>query len=132
MYKSWLVTGIRFVVGIIFLQTLFFKFSAAEESVYIFSTLGVEPWGRLGAGVMELLIVALLLVPRLVWLGALLGLGTMFGALGAHLFVIGIEVSQDNGLLFGLALFNFFGCGLLLFLERETLRMLWKKVRKQA
>ncbi|TGL59081.1 DoxX-like family protein [Leptospira ognonensis] len=132
MSKLWIVNAVKLAVGIIFLQTLFFKFSAAEESVFIFSSLGAEPWGRIGSGVIELLIVALLLFPRLVWLGALLGIGTMIGALGAHIFVIGIEISQDHGLLFFLALFNFLGCGFLLFRERETLLMLLKKVRKQA
>ncbi len=85
-------------------QTLFFKFTAAEESVFIFSTLGVEPWGRIGSGVAELAAALLLLFPGTAALGALLALGIMAGAIVSHLTVLGIEVRGDGGLLFGLAL----------------------------
>jgi hypothetical protein len=84
-------------------QTLVFKFGAAPESVWIFQTLGVEPWGRLGSGAVEALAVALLLVPRVAVLGALLGAGTMLGAILSHVFVLGIAVQGDGGLLFALA-----------------------------
>lgn len=85
-------------------QTLFFKFTGAEESRYIFSTLGVEPWGRIGAGVMELIAAALLLVPRAAAFGAMLAMIAMTGAIGAHLTKLGISVKGDGGLLFGLAI----------------------------
>lgn len=98
------LTGIvRTIAAVILAQTLFFKFTAAPESVYIFSTLGVEPWGRIAAGLMELMAVILLLGNRTAWLGALLAMGLMFGAIGAHLTRLGIEVQDDKGLLFGLA-----------------------------
>jgi len=84
-------------------QTLVFKFGAAPESVWIFQTLGVEPWGRLGSGAVEALAVALLLMPRAAVLGALLGAGTMLGAILSHVFVLGIAVQGDGGLLFALA-----------------------------
>ncbi|MEM7483340.1 MAG: DoxX family protein [Acidobacteriota bacterium] len=91
------------VAGILF-QTLFFKFTAAPESVYIFQTLGAEPWGRIGSGMVEFLAGILLLIPsRVVW-GALLAAVTILGAIGSHLTVLGIEVQGDGGLLFGLAL----------------------------
>jgi hypothetical protein len=84
-------------------QTLFFKFSGAPESVYIFSTLGAEPWGRIGSGILELVAVGLLLYPRTPAVGAALAIGLMLGAIGAHLTRLGIEVQGDRGTLFGLA-----------------------------
>lgn len=97
---SWVL---RLVAAGILLQTLFFKFTGAEESVYIFRTLGVEPWGRLGTGVMELAASILLLVPGTVAFGALLAMGLMGGAIMSHLTVLGIAVGGDGGLLFALA-----------------------------
>ena len=96
---------LRIVVAVILLQTLFFKFSGAKESVYIFSTLGAEPWGRIGSGVVELLASVLLLVPRTAVIGAILSLGTICGALMAHLTRLGIKLTAvgDHGELFGLA-----------------------------
>jgi uncharacterized membrane protein YphA (DoxX/SURF4 family) len=94
----------RIAAAIILLQTLYFKFTGAPESVHIFSTLGVEPWGRLASGVAELVAAILLLTTRWNWLGAALAIGIMLGALGAHLTVLGIEVQGDGGLLFALAL----------------------------
>lgn len=92
------------VAAVILGQTLFFKFSGAEESRYVFETLGAEPWGRIGSGVVELMAVVCLLTPRLAAVGALLALGTMTGAITSHLTVLGIEVQGDGGLLFALAL----------------------------
>ena len=37
----------------IMLQTLFFKFTAAPESVYIFKRMGTEPWMRWVQGIWE-------------------------------------------------------------------------------
>jgi hypothetical protein len=85
-------------------QTLFFKFTGAPESRYIFSTLGIEPWGRIGTGVAELVAVALLLYPKTSVLGAVLAVGLMGGAIMGHLTRLGIEVQGDHGLLFKLAL----------------------------
>ena len=90
-------------------QTLFFKFTGAPEAVHIFSTLGVESWGRYAAGIAELITVILLLIPRTAFLGAVAAAGTMIGALGAHLGPLGIEIAgegieADGGTLFILAL----------------------------
>jgi hypothetical protein len=85
-------------------QTLFFKFTGAPESRYIFTTLGIEPWGRIGTGAFELVAVALLLYPRTPVLGAVLAVGLMGGAIMGHLTKLGIEVQGDHGLLFKLAL----------------------------
>ncbi len=95
---------LQMIAAAILAQTLFFKFAGAEESVYIFRTLGLEPAGRIGSGVAELIAVVLLLTPRTVIYGALLSLGVITGAIASHLTKLGIEVEGDGGLLFGLAL----------------------------
>jgi len=97
---SWIV---RLTAAIILLQTLFFKFTGAPESVYIFTKVGMEPWGRYGSGVAELIAAILLLSSCHCWLGALLALGVMGGAIMSHLTVLGIVVQDDGGLLFALA-----------------------------
>src|SRR5689334_5005078 len=95
---------LRLVAAVIMLQTLFFKFTASEESVYIFSMLGMEPWGRIGSGVVELIASLLILYPRTTPFGALLGLGVMSGAIFFHLAKLGVEVKGDHGQLFIYAL----------------------------
>ncbi len=98
---SWVL---QLVVAAILLQTLFFKFTGAEESVYIFTSLGLEPAGRIGSGIAELIASGLVLMPATAALGALLAAALMLGAIGSHLFTpLGIEVMDDGGLLFGLA-----------------------------
>lgn len=92
------------MAALILLQTLYFKFTAAEESVFIFTTVGLEPWGRLGVGILELIAAILLIVPVTAWIGAVLALGLMVGAIGMHVTVLGIEVKEDGGYLFTLAL----------------------------
>ena len=102
----------------ILVQTLFFKFTAAPESVYIFSTLGLEPVGRIGSGIAELIASILLLTPWTATLGAVLALGVMSGAIVSHLTVLGIEVQGDGGLLFALAIIVFVSSAIVLFLRR--------------
>lgn len=116
---SW---ALRLLAAGILLQTLYFKFTAAPESVYIFSQLGIEPWGRIGTGIAELIVAALLLWPRTAWLGALGSLGVISGAIMAHLTQLGIEVQGDGGLLFGLALAVFFSSLGVLYLHRTEAR----------
>ena len=94
---------LRLVAAVILMQTLFFKFSGAEESKFIFSSLGVEPWGRWFAGFSELVACLLLLVPATQVLGALASVGIMAGAILSHLLILGLVVKDDGGLLFGLA-----------------------------
>lgn len=94
----------RLLASLIMLQTLYFKFTASPESVYIFTTVGMEPWGRIGVGVFELFASVLILVPSLVWLGSLLALGLMAGAIGMHATLLGVEVKGDGGQLFIYAL----------------------------
>ncbi len=102
----------------ILLQTLFFKFTGAAESVYIFSTLGLEPWGRIGSGIAELAAAILLLIPGTSALGALLAAGLMAGAIVSHLTTLGIEVQNDGGLLFGLAV-TVLACSLIILYVRR-------------
>ena len=117
---------LRIVIAIILLQTLFFKFSGAKESVYIFSTLGAEPWGRIGSGIVELIASILLLVPRTAVYGAILSLGTICGALFAHLTKLGIKLRAvgDNGELFALALTVFVLSIIVLVLRRAEIPIL--------
>jgi uncharacterized membrane protein YphA (DoxX/SURF4 family) len=94
----------RIAITVILLQTLYFKFTGHPESVALFSKLGVEPWGRIGTGVIELIAGILILVPATALIGAALSLGLMAGAIASHLFVIGIESDNDGGQLFMLAI----------------------------
>jgi len=124
--KSWNVSvlaswALQLVVAVILLQTLFFKFTGAAESIYIFSTLGVEPWGRIGSGIVELIAAILLLVPATVTVGAALALVVIVGAIVSHLTVLGIEVQGDGGLLFLLALTVFVGSAAILVLRRSEI-----------
>lgn len=118
---SW---ALQLVVAGILLQTLFFKFTGAEESVYIFTTVGAEPWGRIGSGVVELVAALLLLTPATAPYGALLTMATMSGAILSHLTLLGIEVEGDGGLLFGLALVAFAGSATVLALRGAQVPLL--------
>ena len=122
---SWIL---RLVAAAILLQTLFFKFTGAPESVYIFTKVGAEPWGRIGSGVVELIAAILLLMPRYTWAGSLLAMGMMAGAIVSHLAVLGIEVQGDKGLLFALAVIVFVSCGVNLFLHRSEIPVLGEKL----
>jgi uncharacterized membrane protein YphA (DoxX/SURF4 family) len=125
MKKEILIWILRITTSVILLQTLFFKFSGAEESIYIFSTLGVEPYGRIGSAIAELIAAVLILIPRTTWLGALGAAGIMIGAILSHLFVLGIEVQNDGGLLFALAVITFLcSLGLLYFNKNKLFNLL--------
>jgi uncharacterized membrane protein YphA (DoxX/SURF4 family) len=110
---------LRIVPAVILLQTLFFKFSAAPESVYIFSTLGLEPVGRIGVGILELIAAILLLTPKTTSVGAALSVALMAGAIFGHLTRLGIVVQNDGGELFILALIVLITCFALLILFRR-------------
>src|SRR5712691_9984467 len=97
--KTIFTWALRVVAALMLLQTLFFKFTGAPESVYIFSKVGLEPYGRIGSGVVELIAAILLLMPRYTWLGAGIALGVIGGAIMSHLTVLGIVVMDDGGLL---------------------------------
>ncbi len=120
MKKNWLWIP-ALVAAVILLQTLYFKFTAHPDSVLIFSTLGVEPYGRIITGVLELITAAILLIPRWRIFGALNGIGMMVGAMASHLFLLGIEIQNDGGLLFGLALVVLACCSIIVVVDREQL-----------
>jgi hypothetical protein len=127
---SW---ALQIVAAAILGQTLFFKFTAAPESVHIFTTLGAEPWGRIGSGVAELAAVVLLLVPRTAAIGAVLGLGVISGAILSHVTKLGIEIRPpgedgDGGLLFALALVTFAACALVAWVRRSELPVVGRKL----
>src|SRR5438552_3990531 len=90
----------RLIAALIMMQTLYFKFTGAEESIHIFTAVGMEPWGRIGVGVMELFASILILLPATVWLGSVLGMGLKAGAVSMHLLILGIQVVNDGGQLF--------------------------------
>ena len=121
---SWVL---QIVVAVILFQTLFFKFTGAEESVYIFSTLGVEPWGRLLAGTMELVAVGLILYPPAAVYGALLSLGVITGALASHV-KLGLVVKDDGGLLFVLAMSVFLASLAIVYLRRSEIPVLGERL----
>lgn len=101
--QKYIIIIARFGAAAILLQTLFFKFTAAPESVYIFTTLGIEPFGRIGSGIAELIAAILLLWPNKSLIGALLSAGVMVGAIASHVLILGYEIMGDGGLLFSLA-----------------------------
>ena len=125
-YMVYVVWIVRLITAGILLQTLYFKFTAQPESVYIFTTLGMEPYGRIGSGIAELIAGVLILIPRTTWIGAGLALVVMAGAIFSHLTTLGIEVMEDGGQLFMYALIVFFGSCFLLFHQRNQVPYLNK------
>ena len=115
------------ITSIILLQTLFFKFTGAEESVYIFSKLNMEPSGRIGIGVAELIAGILLLFRKTSHFGSILGMAILSGALFFHLTILGIEVQNDGGYLFTLAIITFINCVIITWLKRNALLEIIKK-----
>ena len=128
---SWILRGIA---AVILLQTLFFKFTAAKESVYIFSMLGMEPWGRIGSGVAELIAAVLLLIPSTVAFGAVLSLGVISGAIFFHLTKLGIALPavDDHGELFALALVVFVCSAVVLVMHRSELPVVGPLLRPRT
>lgn len=121
-----IIWTLRIVVATILLQTLYFKFSGADESIYIFKTIGIEPYGRFGSGIVEFFAAILILIPRTTLLGALISCGTMLGAILSHILILGIEVKNDGGELFILALITFLCSIILVFLNRNKIPDLLK------
>ena len=122
---------LRLLAAVILLQTLYFKFSAAPESIYIFSKLGMEPWGRIGTGILELIAGILLLIPATTVFGALLAIGLMAGAIFFHITKLGISVQNDGGQLFIYALLVFVSSVVLVFICRNDLSAV-KNIRVKA
>jgi len=116
----------RIISAVILGQSLWFKFTGAPEAVASFTLLGMEPVGRILIGIIELVVVIFLLIPPLVGVGALIGMGVMFGAVIAHLTRLGIVVQNDNGLLFGMAVAVLIMCGIILYYNRDKVPFIGK------
>ncbi len=125
--KKSLIIALRIVTALILIQTLWFKFTAHPDSVYIFTKVGLEPYGRIGIGIMELVASILLLVPRTVWLGAGMTVGIISGAIFMHLTKLGIVVNGDNGSLFYLAVVTFVFGTIILFVHRKEIPIIGTK-----
>ncbi len=125
--KKYLPLIIRIVIAVILVQTLFYKFTAHEDSVYIFEKAGLGDAGRIGSGIAELIAAILILIPRTIWLGAGLSLGIISGAIVTHLTKIGIEVRGDGGLLFYMAVVVFILSLITLWIHRRDIPFIGKK-----
>ena len=127
-----LLWALRLIAAAIMIQTLYFKFTGAPEPVYIFTTLGMEPWGRIGTGIGELIASILILYPRTTALGSLMGIGLMAGAIFFHLTKLGIVVhvngdAGDGGVLFITGVIVLVCCSILVYVQRHQLLSLLKK-----
>ncbi len=129
--KKYISIALRIVAAVILLQTLYFKFTAQPESVELFTKLGVEPWGRIGTGVIELIASILLLIPSTVFIGAFLGIGLMSGAILSHITVIGIESKGDGGQLFMLAIIVLVSCIIITVLQKDQGTALYNRFIKK-
>lgn len=119
---------LRIVVAVLLLQTLYFKFSAHPDSVYIFTQVGLEPLGRIGIGVLELISAILILNPKTIWAGATLTIGIISGAITIHLTQLGIAINNDGGLLFYMALLVLILSLIILINERKSIPIIGKKL----
>ncbi len=119
---------ISVIAAIILLQTLFFKFTGSEERIYIFTKVGLEPIGRYLTGIVELIAGIALIFPKTRIYGSILGLGIISGAIISHLTVLGIEVMNDGGLLFGYAVIVFLICLVILIKRRKEIPIIGLKL----
>lgn len=124
--KKQLPKLLRIIVAIILIQTLRFKFTGHPDSVYIFKTAGLEPYGRIGVGILEMIAGILILIPKTIWIGALLSIGLMGGAITVHLTSLGINVNNDGGILFYTALLTFILSLFILYINRNDIPYLGK------
>jgi uncharacterized membrane protein YphA (DoxX/SURF4 family) len=118
---------LRVAVAIVFAQTLFFKFTAHPDSVYIFTKVGLEPYGRIGIGILELISAVLILIPSTIWAGALVALGIISGAILMHLTILGIEINNDGGTLFFMAIGVFISSLIILWNQRKNIPFIGSK-----
>ena len=125
--KKYIPLVLRIIVAVILIQTLRFKFTADPVSVYIFETVGLEPFGRIGIGILELIAGILLLIPKTVWLGAALTIGVISGAIFMHLTKLGIEINNDGGVLFFTAVATFILASIILYIYRKDIPFINKK-----
>lgn len=126
--KNKILLALRIIIALILVQTLRFKFTAHPDSVYIFTQVGMEPYGRIGIGVIELISAVLILIPKTVWLGACLTLGVLGGAIIMHLSNLGIEINGDGGTLFHMAVGTFMLSAIVLFFYRKGIPLIGKYI----
>ncbi|RED45893.1 DoxX family protein [Seonamhaeicola aphaedonensis] len=119
--KKYIPFGLRLIVALILIQTLRFKFTAHPDSVYIFTKVGLEPYGRIAIGILELIAGVFLLIPKTIWIGATLTLTVIGGAILMHLTKLGIETNNDGGILFVTAVITFFLSTIILYLHRQSI-----------
>ena len=124
--KKYVFVILRLVIAIVLLQTLRYKFTGHPDSIHIFTLIGLEPYGRIGIGILELIAAILLLIPATIWLGALLTAGVLAGAIFFHLTSLGIEVNADHGSLFFMALVTFLLSLIVLWKERKAVPIIGK------
>ncbi|MGZ2368890.1 hypothetical protein ACXR6G_03810 [Ancylomarina sp. YFZ004] len=124
--KNKILLALRILVAIILVQTLWFKFSAHPDSVYIFTQVGMEPYGRIGIGALELIASVLILIPRTIWLGSGLVLGIIGGAIMMHLTQLGVEINGDSGKLFYMSIITFVLSSIVLFYHRKDIPIIGK------
>lgn len=128
MKSDTIILLLRITVAIILIQTLRFKFTTDDVSVYIFETVGLEPYGRIGIGILELIAGILLLIPKTIWAGALLAIGLMSGAILMHITNLGIEVQDDGGLLFYTAIATLILSAIILCTQRKSILVVGRKL----
>ena len=126
--KKTIDLGLRIIIAVILLQTLRYKFTAHPDSVYIFTQVGLEPYGRIAIGILELISAILILIPRTIWLGAGLTLGIISGAIIMHITKLGIEVNNDGGMLFYMALLIFSLALIVLWKNRKNIPIIGKSL----
>lgn len=124
--KKYLFIALRLIIAIILIQTLRYKFTGHPDSVYIFTQVGMEPYGRIGIGIMELIAAILILIPKTIWLGAGLTAGVLVGAIFFHLSKIGIEVNGDGGGLFYMAIVTLVLSLIILWSDRKSIPIIGK------
>lgn len=117
---------LKITIAVIMIQSLFFKFSGAQESIDLFTKLAGkrEAFFRIGIGILELITSIILFVPQKTWLGASLSLGIMSGAVLSHLTILGVAHHNDGGALFFCALLALVSSSILLYLHRKEVTLL--------
>lgn len=128
--KKYFPFALKFIAAILMLQTLFFKFTGVQESIELFTNLAGENEAilRIGTGFLELIASVLLFIPKKTWLGAVLTVGLMGGAIMGHLTLLGIEHNKDGGRLFICALITFISGAILLLLNRKNIPLIGNKL----
>ena len=94
--NKYLLFSLKLIAAVIMLQTLYFKFTGAQESIDLFTEVAGkdEAFMRIGTGVLELIASILIFIPKTTWIGALLAVGIMFGAILSHITILGVEFKK--------------------------------------